>query len=74
MNEFYEVRFDDTCRFDNNYFFKSKDKAFSFLWQNFLNVCSEDLTFEELDDIKQDMFDFYCIVDFGQVCVRGFED
>lgn len=44
MNEFYEVML-----MNGSHFFKSKDKAFSFLWQEFLNVCG-DLPDEALDD------------------------
>lgn len=75
MNEFYEVKFDDgTCvDADRSHFFKSKDKAFEYLWQVYLNArgdCSQ----EELDDTKYELFNWYAIFDFGEVIVRGFED
>lgn len=75
MNEFYEVKFDDgTCvDADRSHFFKSKDKAFEYLWQVYLNArgdCSQ----EELDDAKYELFNWYAIFDFGEVIVRGFED
>lgn len=68
MNEFYEV-----VLMNGSHFFKSKDKAFSFLWQEFLNVCG-DLSDEALDDAKFELFNWYSIEGFGEVVVRGFED
>lgn len=68
MNEFYEV-----VMTDGPHFFKSKDKAFSFLWQEFLNACG-DLSDEALDDAKFELFNWYSIEGFGEVVVRGFED
>ena len=68
MNEFYEV-----VLTNGSHFFKSKDKAFSFLWQEFLNVCG-DLLDEALDDAKFELFNWYSIEGFGEVVVRGFED
>ena len=47
--------------------------SFSFLWQEFLNVCG-DLPDEALDDAKFELFNWYAIEGFGEVVVRGFED
>lgn len=68
MNEFYEV-----ALMDRSYFFKIKDKAFSFLWQKFLNAYG-DLSDEALNDAKYELFNWYYIEGFGEVIVRGFED
>ena len=75
MNEFYEVRFDDrTCAdADRSHYFKSIDKAFSYLWQVYLNTYG-DRSEEELSDAKYELFNWYEISDFGEVVVRGFED
>ena len=75
MNEFYEVKFDDTTCVDSDrsHFFKSKDKAFEYLWQVYLKTwgdCSE----EELEDAKYELFNWYSIADVGEVIVRGFDD
>ena len=67
-NEFYEV-----ALMEKSYFFKSKDKVFSFLWQKFLNACG-DFSDEELKDAKFELFNWYSIEGFGEVIVRGFED
>lgn len=69
-NEFYAVEFPG----DSFYFFKSKDKAFEFLWQEFLNIHVLDYSEEELEQKKEDMNYWYQIDDFGAVHVCGFED
>ena len=69
MNEFYEV----ICDGWSSHFFKSKDKAFSYLWQKYLNCCGH-LSEEELNDAKYELFNWYSIEGFGEVVVRGFED
>lgn len=68
MNEFYEV----FCN-HSSHFFKSKDKAFSYLWQKYLNDYGY-LSDEELKDAKYELFNWYSIEGFGEVIVRGFED
>ena len=69
-NEFYAVELSR----NDFYFFKSKDKAFEFLWQEYLNEYAVERTQEELAAIKEDMYFWYAIDDFGSVVVCGFED
>lgn len=69
-NEFYAVEFPG----DSFYSFKSKDKAFEFLWQEFLNIHVLDYSEKELEKKSDDMHYWYQIDDFGTVHVCGFED
>lgn len=68
-NEFYcvDIRDDDT------YFFKDKDKAFSFLWQKFLSVYG-DLSNISINKAFDELNEYYAIQEFGCVNVYGFED
>ena len=70
MNEFYEVKLYTDGQY---YYFKSKDKAFNFLWQEYL-AAHGDCTEGELNDAKYELFNWYYIDGFGEVLVRGFED
>ncbi len=70
QNEFYEVH----IMHNSPFFFKSKDKAFEFLWQEFLDAYADEYTEEGLAVVKEDMNYYYQIKDFGEVLVRGFED
>ena len=68
-NEFYCVAMAN----GENYFFKDKDKAFSFLWQQFLNANGH-WSDADLKDAKDELFNWYMIENFGEVEVCGFED
>ena len=70
-NEFYAVKF---LHDGDVYYFKSRDKAFDFLWQEFLNLYAADYTDVQLEEIKKDMYYWYQLGDFGGVYVCGFED
>ena len=68
-NEFYEVAFDIGGRA----FFKDKDKAFAFMWQEFLNCCG-DKQDEFIEAAYDELYDCYMIEGFGYVNICGFED
>ena len=68
--EFYEVTFVNGI----SYFFRNKDKAFDFLWQEFLNGYADEYSDEGLAAAKEDMYFWYVIEGVGEVVVRGFED
>ena len=69
QNEFYEVTFDIGRR---RVFFREKDKAFAFLWQEFLNNFG-DMQNEFIQEAFNEMNEFYMIEGFGYVNVCGFE-
>lgn len=73
QNEFYEVIFYDGDFLSGPHFFKDKDRAFAYIWQQYLNAHG-DYSQEELDDAKYELFNWYELFDFGEVVVRGFED
>ena len=70
MNEFYTVEFSG----GSFYFFKNKDKAFEFLWQEFLNIHALDYSEEELEQKFNNMHYWYQIDDFGTIHICEFED
>lgn len=74
QNEFYEVILSDGDFLSGPHFFKDKDKAFDFLWQQFFNAYADDYPAETLAWMKEDMYFWYEVGDFGEVVVRGFED
>lgn len=79
QNEFYAVELiDDESVIingdENFHFFRRKDNAFKFLWQQFLNAFADKYTEEDLLDIKEAMYEYYGIDGFGSVHVIGFED
>lgn len=73
QNEFYEVILNDSVFLSDSHFFKDKDKAFAYIWQQYLNAHG-DYPQERLDGAKDELFNWYEIFDFGEVVVRGFED
>ena len=71
MGEFYAVIIDSiyTTRF-----FKNRDNAFAYLWQEYLNKFADRYPKEELESTKEEMNCFWFIDDFGYIEVCGFED
>ena len=70
-NEFYAVEYDNG--YGGLWYFKDKDKAFSFFWQKFLNCCG-DASDEYIQEAFKEMNEFYQIEDFGSIQVCSFED
>ena len=69
MNEFYCVN----IYLGLHHYFHSKDAAFKYLWQIYLNNYG-DSSDEVLAEVKQELNDTYRINGFGEVRVCGFED
>lgn len=67
-NEFYCVNIYWKCC----HFFRSKDAAFAYLYQKYLNDYG--YSARALAEVTQELYDFYRIDGFGEVQVCGFED
>lgn len=70
MNEFYVVSFDCGLL----YFFKNRDKAYDFLWQNYLNNLSGYETDADINKAKEELNELSMIVGVGSIWTDGFED
>ena len=71
MKEFYMVVIDSNF---TTRFFKNRDNAFAYLWQEFLNDCADMYTKEELEGAKEELNRLWVLGDFGFIEVCGFED
>lgn len=73
QNEFYCVEiFYDLFNY-NSYYFKDKDKAFTFLWEQFLLMFG-DAEDSVLHETLEELNETYTIDGFGCIKVCGFED
>ena len=71
QNEFYEVVFDYSDY--GKCFFKDKDRAFTYLWQRFLDRYG-DACNEFIESKHDELYDCYMIEGFGYVNICGFKD
>lgn len=72
-NEFYCVKFDDGAKFDEPRYFRNKDNAYNYLWQQYLNVHGDESE-SILSEMKEMMNEYAMIDSFGYIDVCGFED
>lgn len=70
-NEFYcvDINWADRC-----HYFRSKEAAMAYLWQAFLNIYADKYSSINLEKKRLELNEFYCIENFGEVQVCGFED
>lgn len=68
-NEFYCVSFES----GTDFYFKNKDNAYTFLWQEYLN-CYGNETDEQRKEAEEQLYDFAIIDGIGEIYVLGFED
>ena len=69
-NEFYCV---NGAEFDEPRYFKNKDNAYNYLWQQYLNAYG-DVDSSILAEMKEMMNEYGGIDCFGYINVCGFED
>jgi hypothetical protein len=67
-NEFYCVN----IYWEPNHFFRSKDAAFAYLYQEYLKKYG--YSYRILAEVKQELNESYRIEGFGSIQVCGFED
>jgi hypothetical protein len=70
MGEFYTVVIDSDL---TTRYFKNRDNAFAYLWQEYLNEFADMYTEEELEDAKEELNYLWVLGDFGFIEVCGFE-
>ena len=68
QNEFYYAEYEYGA-----YFFRNKDNAFKFLWQEYLSLCG-DLEDKYIQEAFEELNETYAIDGFGSIRVCGFED